>query len=70
MANAKTYLVQFTYERPYPFKRDYRIEAGNMGTATARAFRQLRKAEKVKRINELAIKISYLGTNPTLTTND
>jgi len=65
----KTFLVRFTYERPYPFSREYRIEAGGMGTAINRGFRQLRKAEKGKRINEMTVKIINLGTNPALTTN-
>ena len=60
MTRPKTYLVVFKYDKPYPFSRDYRIIAGNMGTAMAKAFRLLRKAEVRKRITELSAKITYL----------
>ncbi len=60
MTRPKTYLLQFSYERPYPFTREIRITAGNMGTAVNRGFKELRKVEKGRRIKEMSVKITYL----------
>jgi hypothetical protein len=60
MTRPKNYLITYKYDKPYPFSREYRVEATNMGTAMNRGFRRLRKDEKGKRITELSVKITYL----------
>ena len=60
MTKQKTYLTIFKYDRPYPVSKEYRIEAGNMGTAMARGFRELRKDEKGRRFSEITVKIISL----------
>lgn len=57
-----TYLVKVTNHEWGTKEREYRIEAGNPGTASARAFRQAKK-DKVfgkHRLTEFVIKIKKI----------
>ena len=60
MTREKTYLVTFSYDRPYPFSRKYTIKATNMGTALNRGFKSLRADEKGRHIVELTVNIIIL----------
>lgn len=51
------YLITIIVNLPYPKSFDYRIKAGNMGTATARAFREFRKDNPRKVFKTLMFKV-------------
>ena len=53
----KHYLVDILWEDPYPRNFNYRIEASNIGLASYRAVKELRKENKGRRIKSLTIKI-------------
>ena len=50
------YLVKIIANIPYPKTIDYRIKAGNIGTAVARAYRQFRKDNPRKVFKELSFR--------------
>lgn len=56
----KAYLIEVSFNAPYPLKKAYRQEASGLHTAISRAIKLWKKEIKGKRINEVAIKATKL----------
>lgn len=58
-----TYLIKVSAEINYWWDRDYRIEATSVATAIARAMREFKKEERVKRkrITRYKVEVSQLN---------
>ena len=56
----KNYLVKVSAMLPYPTEKQYREEASNMATASARAIRKFRKENGGRKITTLRVQIIKL----------
>ena len=52
-----TYLVKVTADIPYPWDKEYRVEATGLHTALARGVKNFRKEERLHRKHITSIKV-------------